>query len=45
MAWLYMFADKFAERRELARVYLEMAAKGGHEQASEVLKTFPPEDR
>jgi TPR repeat protein len=45
VAWLYMFADKFAERRELARVYLDMAAKGGHEQASEVLKTFPPENR
>lgn len=45
IAWLYMFADKFADRRALARDYLEMAAEGGHERASEVLKTFPPEDR
>lgn len=42
MAWLYMFGDKFADRRNLARDYLEMAAKGGHEQAAAALKSLPP---
>lgn len=42
IAWLYMFADKFAERRDLARDYLEMAAKGGHEQAIAALRSLPP---
>lgn len=42
IAWLYMFADKFADRRALARDYLEMAANGGHAQAAAALKTLPP---
>ena len=42
IAWLYMFSEKFAERRALARDYLELAAKGGHEQAAAALKSLPP---
>jgi TPR repeat protein len=42
IAWLYMFSDEFADRRALARDYLEMAAQGGHEQAAAALKSLPP---
>ena len=42
IAWLYMFGDKFAEQRGLAREYLQMAANGGHEQAAAALKGLPP---
>ena len=42
IAWLYMFGDKFADRRPLARDYLEMAANAGHEQAVAALKSLPP---
>jgi len=42
VAWLYMFGEKFADRRALARDYLEMAAQGGHEQAAAALRTLPP---
>lgn len=42
IAWLYMFGEKFAESRALARSYLEMASKGGHAQASAALKSLGP---
>jgi TPR repeat protein len=41
LAWLYMFGEKFADRRPLAREYLEMAAKAGHENAAAALKSLP----
>jgi TPR repeat protein len=41
LAWLYMFGEKFADRRPLAREYLEMAAKAGHENAAAALKGLP----
>ncbi|MEX1116306.1 MAG: tetratricopeptide repeat protein, partial [Akkermansiaceae bacterium] len=41
IAWLYMFGEKFADRRELARDYLQMAADGGHEQAAAALESMP----
>jgi len=41
LAWLYMFGDAFTDRRHLARSYLEMAARGGHQQAAAALKTLP----
>jgi len=44
MAWLYMFGEKFADRRVLARDYLQMAAAGGHEQASAALQSLPPSE-
>jgi TPR repeat protein len=43
LAWLYMFGEKFAEQRSLARKYLEMAAKAGHENAAIALKSLPPD--
>jgi TPR repeat protein len=43
LAWLYMFGEKFAEQRSLARKYLEMAATLGHENASIALKSLPPD--
>ena len=42
LAWLYMFGEKFADRRNLARDYLEMAAKNGHQAAADALKSLPP---
>lgn len=42
LAWLYMFGEKFADRRNLARDYLEMAAKKGHQSAADALKSLPP---
>ncbi len=41
LAWLYMFGEKFAEQRSLARKYLEMAAEAGHENAAAALKGLP----
>jgi hypothetical protein len=43
LAWLYMFGEKFAEQRSLARKYLEMAATLGHENAASALKSLPPD--
>jgi len=42
VAWLYTFSDKFADRRVLAREYLEMAAQRGHAEAAAALKSLPP---
>lgn len=42
VAWLYTFSDKFADRRVLAREYLEMAAERGHAEAAAALKSLPP---
>lgn len=41
-AWLYMFGEKFADRRNLARDYLDRAAKNGHQAAADALKNLPP---
>jgi len=41
IAWLYMFGEKFAGQRMLARDYLQMAADGGHEQAAAALQSMP----
>ena len=43
IGWLYMFGDKFADRRFLARDFLEMAAQGGNQQAADALKSLPPD--
>ncbi len=41
LVWLYMFSEKFAEQRSLARKYLVMAVKAGHKSAAIALKSLP----
>jgi len=38
LAWLYTFAEKFADRRILARDYLQKAVEGGHPHAAKALE-------
>jgi TPR repeat protein len=45
IAWLYMFGEKFATRREEARGWLEKAAANGHPQAAGALASLPSPDQ
>jgi len=45
VAWLYTFADEFADRRALARDYLQMAAASGHGQAAAALEELKASDK
>lgn len=45
IAWLYMFGEKFAARRDEARGWLEKAATNGHPQAAGALASLPSPDQ
>ena len=45
IAWLYMFGEKFAARRDEARGWLEKAAANGHPQAAGALASLPSPDQ
>ena len=45
LAWLYAFAEKFADRRALARDYLQKAVDGGHPQAGKALEELRAADQ
>jgi TPR repeat protein len=45
LAWLYTFADKFADRRALARDYLQKAVDGGHPHAAKALEELKAADK
>ena len=45
IAWLYMFGEKFPERRAEARTWLEKAAANGHDKAAGALASLPPPDQ
>ena len=45
LAWLYSFAEKFADRRALARDYLQKAIDGGHPHAAKALEELKASDK